>query len=85
MDGCAVWNTNNTAEPCVGAAWVGGNYGPDGVGAGCQCYYKWDMPGSGDSFEGICSGKLVSIGNTQSVIISTIDETSDVVEHYELR
>lgn len=57
MDGCAQWNTNNT-ETCVGVIWVSGDYGPDGLSGGCQCYYKWDMIGAGYSFNGGYAGQL---------------------------
>jgi hypothetical protein len=66
MEGCAFWNTNNT-EQCVGVAWVNTIFGPEGASAGCQCYYKWAMPGNGTSFDIISSAKLVNDGEPQSV------------------
>lgn len=66
INGCAEWNSNNT-EKCIGVAWVSGNYGPDGLSGGCQCYYKWDMPGTGTSDSFISSAKLINVTQNSPV------------------
>ena len=42
MDGCAMWNTQNT-QKCVGVHWLGAIYGPAGLSGGRQCYYFWEI------------------------------------------
>jgi hypothetical protein len=77
IDGCAGWNSNNT-EKCIGVAWVSGHYGPDGLSGGCQCYYKWDMPGAGAPYNIVSSAKLINV--TQNSPVESKLNLADILD-----
>lgn len=46
MGGCVEWNTK-MSQKCLGVTWAYGQYGPLGLAGGNECYFFWDLSGSG--------------------------------------
>jgi hypothetical protein len=57
INDCVIWNTQNT-QKCMGVEWVNGQYGPDGIQGGSECYFFWVMIGNGAPAAGYDSAKL---------------------------
>jgi hypothetical protein len=42
-DRCAVWSSDGSKIPCIGATLDYGFYGPNGIAGGSQCWLKYNM------------------------------------------
>jgi hypothetical protein len=67
INGCSQWNIDNPGLLCMGAVWDSAAYGPDGR----QCFYKWNLTGT---------GRLIQFRS--AAILETSGKSSTVLTHF---
>lgn len=69
INGCTQWTSNNPEMPCVGAVWSSGAYGPSGLSGGRECFYKWNVTGTGRVVLYSSAARLEIGGNSSPVLL----------------